>query len=63
MPDSHRPQPRSSTPVQEWTCPGCGSSHLGKSGKCPTCSSQTQRKSSDELIKKVVDDNDLKKGF
>lgn len=62
MPDSPRPQPRSS-PATEYTCAACGTKYIAKSFGCPSCASKAGTRSDEELTKKVIDDNDLKKGF
>lgn len=53
------PRPDSNDAV----CPGCGEKVISKGGRCPNgCATKTISTSSDEIVKKVVDDNDLMKG-
>lgn len=62
MPQPSRPRPSASDSSNyEWTCPGCGKKYLAKSSTCPTCLESGTR--GDELTKKTIDDNDLKKGW
>jgi hypothetical protein len=61
MPDSRPLPPRSN--VAEWTCPSCGAKYLAKSAACPSCSTLGGKRGEDDLTKKIVDDNDLMKGF
>lgn len=64
MPDSHRPRPHAGSPVvHEWTCPTCGNRYLAQKSQCPRCASTGGTHTDEELTKKVIDDNDLKKGF
>lgn len=57
-----RPLPPPSSNA-EWTCPSCGTKYLAKSASCPKCAATGGLRGDDDLVKKVVDDNDLKKGF
>ena len=55
-----RPLPSPRQANYEHTCTGCGNKVLSKGGQCPNCGGSMQR--GDEMTKKVVDDNDLRKG-
>lgn len=63
MPDSRLPRPRSDSHAHEYTCAACGTKYLAASHGCPSCASKSGTRSDDELTKKVIDDNDLKKGW
>lgn len=64
MPDSRHPRPHVGSPVvHEFVCSDCGTTFLSSGSTCPVCRQRSLKKSEDEMTKKVVDDNDLKKGF
>lgn len=44
------------------TCAQCGHEWLGATSSCPACGG-VSKSTSEEFTKKVVDDNDMKKGF
>lgn len=46
---------------QDFKCTLCGHHWVGKNAACPNCHGVA--KSEGEMTKKVLDDNDLKKGF
>lgn len=48
-----------------WKCmnTSCGHTWLGRRSTCPNCSSFGKAETDDEMTKKVVDDNDLRKSF
>lgn len=66
-PDSRRPQQGSvkSFTAYEYTCGSCGLKYIATAGRgtgCPACASKAATRDPDEITKKVIDDNDLKKG-
>ena len=48
-------------PNREMTCRACERRWIGRSSTCPHCGGLAKSQG-DEVTKKVVDDNDLKKG-
>ena len=61
QPDSlHRPSGSSSS--YEWNCGSCGTTYIAKSASCPRCGGLSGVRGQEELTKKVIDDNDLRKG-
>lgn len=60
----HRPLAKLEAMVlkpQDFKCTLCGHHWVGTNATCPNCKGVA--KSEGEMTKKVVDDNDLKKGF
>lgn len=65
MPRSKESSPHPSFSPERFdaVCQGCGQRIISTNGVCPNCASKSvTRTSDDELVKKVVDDNDLSKG-
>lgn len=60
-PQNSLPRPEGSQ--REFTCAQCGSTYISKSTACPNCKNTNRPKSDDELTKKIIDDNDLRKGL
>ena len=58
----HDSQPRPSPASNfEFTCHNCHTTFISKSSSCPACRASSAR--GEELTKKTIDDNDLKKGL
>jgi ribosomal protein L32 len=56
--DHSLPRQSPSAGNRDSVCSSCGTASISK-GLCPSCGSSTFSKSNDEIMKKVVDDNDL----